>query len=201
MNKQKILILTIGILTVSILGGFYLINKPNSNELNNEVEKSTLKQTVEDNFTSTMVTKSEQFGTVEEMEEYVYTINTITSEEEGISFIEDFLINSSFNQPELVIGYYKNILRDSIIELELLPVYDDSGYFDFDVSEIDIKCTSKDDFNSYEASYILTMIDKETGENFYQFNRKDKFELEKEMENIYITDYERNTVNSKELYK
>ena len=55
MNKQKILILTIGILTVSILGGFYLINKPNSNELNNEVEKSTLKQTVEDNFTSITV--------------------------------------------------------------------------------------------------------------------------------------------------
>ena len=199
MNRQKILILTVGILAVSVLGGFYLINRPSSDKLNNETEKSTLEQTIEDNFSSTMTTKSVQFGTLEEMEDFVYAINTITSEEEGISFIEDFLINSSFNKPELVIGCYKDTLRDDVIKLELLPVYDDSGYFNFEISGIEVKCTSKDDFNSYEASYVLTMLDKETNEKLYQFTRKDKFTLEKDMENIYITTYERNTVSSTKL--
>lgn len=202
MNRKKIILgMTVGLAAVSTLIYFTLIDS--SKELVLENTESSLETTIKENTEFTMEEKTVSFETAEEMLAYSDKINTIQSEEEGITFIEDFLIESTHNQPEIIIGKYAPQFRNTVIKNELFPIYDESGYFDFEIRDLEVSCIDKEEnkYEQFQATYEMIFIDKETREDFYSYTGKDTFNIYKDAGNIYISSYLKNATNQKELIK
>lgn len=202
MNRKKIVLgMTVGLATVSTLVYFAINNS--SKELILDNTESSLESTIKENTEFTIEEKTVSFKTAEEMLAYSDKINKIQSEEEGITFIEKFLIESTNNQPETIIGKYDPQFRNTVIKNELFPIYDESGYFDFEIRDLEVSCIDKEEnkYEQFQAIYEMVFIDKETGEDFYSYTGKDIFGIHKDAGNIYILSYSKNVTNKKELNK
>lgn len=202
MNRKKIILgMTVGLAAVSTLVYFTINNS--SKELIVENTESSLETTIKENTEFTIEEKTVSFETAEEMLAYGEQINNIQSEEEGITFIEEFLIESTCNQPETIIGKYHPQFRNTVIKNELFPIYDESGYFDFEIRNLEVSCVDKEEnkYEQFQATYEMVFIDRETGEDFYSYTGKDTFNIHKDAGNIYILGYSKNVTNKKELNK
>lgn len=202
MNRKKIILgMTVGLAAVSTLVYFTITSSSKEVILNNT--ESSLEVTISENTEFTMEEKTVAFDTAEEMLEYSDKINNIKSKEEGISFIEEFLTTSTHNQPELIIGKYDPQFRSTVIKNVLFPIYDESGYFDFEIRDLEVSCIDEEEnkYEQFQATYEMIFIDKESGEDFYSYSGKDTFKIYKDAGNIYISSYIKNVSNQKELNK
>lgn len=198
MNRQKIILVVLGALVLTAGATMVFLNSGKEKVAEDTSIVDTLKSNINENVTFTEVEKTEEFETLEEMMEFAEKNNSISTEEEGIQFINDFLLKSSENRPELIIGSYQPYIRDAVIERQAFPIYDDTGLFDYDVSSIDITSTNEN-LTEYVANYRVTMISKSENVALVQFDSTDTFELTKENGKIYIKAYSRKISNQKEL--
>lgn len=194
MNSKKI-ILVIVIACVSITGVIYFINKSKDNR-----ENTTPKYTntevgdIKNNMLVERGSKSVEFDTFEELQEYTNTLNTI-SKEEATEFITSFLKASESNVIENIIPFYDELLWDTVISKGLFPAHDKTNSYSFSISDITI--SEGNDEDEYLAAYTLTLTDNASKEIYAELQREDKIKLNKIFETIKIEDYLRETKKHK----
>lgn len=197
MNTNKLLILLTSACVI-ISGGFFIyknISTDSENQPSSQIYSKDEATALADTILVQNSSKTTEFSTLEEANAYISSLNTISSTEEAADFITNFLYACESNQINIMASFFEEEHWVDVIQNQVVPAYDITNTYSFKYSNISV--SNGDNDNEYIASYTLTVIDNNTQKVHSEFYREDTFLLNKEFEDIAISNYKRNTLDYK----
>lgn len=196
MNSNKIILCIVaGCIATS---GLFLLFKNNSKNdvvTNEKIYSDSETQEIINGIGVINSSKTSKFDSLDEVNEYIDTLNSISGPEEASDFIKSFLDACESNRIDNMVVFFNESYWGTVIQNQLVPAYDKTNTYSFKYSDLSVKPGSNE--NEFIANYTLTVTDNKTNKKHSQFYREDTFVLMKIFEDITIESYVRNTLDYK----